>query len=145
MEQVLKNDITLQCQQLVAAFAVLVDARKGDAVADLFAEDGQFDRRGAVLKGREEIRAAQSRRPPNLYTQHLCFQSHVEVLDTTRARGVTPFLLYRIECDDPAAPRLPLSLSEPEMVGHFEDEFRLTADGWRIQHRVALPVLAAPS
>ncbi|WP_213957974.1 MULTISPECIES: nuclear transport factor 2 family protein [unclassified Variovorax] len=140
-----KSAIVSHCQQLVAAFAVLVDARCGDAVAELFAQDGRFERRGATLAGREEIRAAQSRRPPDLYTQHLCFQSHIEVIDETSARGVTPFLLYRIQCADPAAPALPLSLAAPEMVGRFEDEFRRTTDGWRIQHRRAVLVLAGQS
>ena len=85
MQQQSESTIVSQCQQLVAAFAALVDARSGDAVAELFAQDGRFDRRGATLEGREAIRAAQSRRPPDLYTQHLCFQSHIEVLDATSA------------------------------------------------------------
>lgn len=121
------------CQRLVAAFAHHVDHRESEKLVQLFTEDGTFERRGEVLRGHEEIRAAQGKRPAGVVVRHVCAPAHIELVDAEHARGVTYFQIFRAHgsADDV----LPLPIAE--VLGQFEDEFVLTSAGWRIKARRA--------
>lgn len=139
MNDKLQQDIALACQRLIAAFAYHVDHRGADGAANVFAQDGTFERRGDVLQGREAIRASIQKRPAHVLTRHLCSPPHVEVIDAHNARAVTPFTLYRGEQQADAPNPIPV-VPVPELVGEYEDSFQLTPEGWRIKARRAIVI-----
>lgn len=124
------------CQRLVSAFAHHVDHREAEKVVQLFTADGTFERRGEVLRGQQEIRAAQGKRPAGVVVRHVCAPSHLEVIDAGRVRGVTYFQIFRATGSADQV----LPLPQPEVLGQFEDEFVMTPEGWRIQARRALGI-----
>lgn len=125
-----------ECQALVTAFAHHVDHFDAEKVVGLFTPDATFERKGEVLRGQAEIRAAQARRPAGAVVRHVCAPSHIEVIDDRRARGTTYFQIYRGARTE-ATPTGPLPMPEPDVLGQFEDEFVLTSEGWRISARRA--------
>lgn len=124
------------CQRLVTAFARFVDSGQGERVVQLFTPDATFERRGERLQGHAQIRAAQARRSPQVVTRHCCAPSHIELAGPGHATGVTCFQLYRHTWPD-GEPVGVGPLNPPEVIGEYHDEFRRTADGWRIHARVA--------
>ncbi|MBN9427192.1 MAG: nuclear transport factor 2 family protein [Burkholderiales bacterium] len=127
--------IVRECSRLALAFAIHVDFGQAQACADLFTEDGTFERKGEILRGREEILAAQRARPPGLRTRHFCQPTWVTVIDESNAEGITYFANYRHEADAPLSG--PAPLTGPGVVGEFHDRFVLTPQGWRIASRRA--------
>ena len=121
------------CERLAVDFAHGVDHRETDKVVALFTPDATFERRGEVLRGQAEIRAAQEKRPKALVTRHLCTTLQVEVLDARRARGCVYFVLFRHEGEVSG----PAPLGQAETVGEYHDDYVLTDAGWRIARRVA--------
>lgn len=130
------TSVVAECQGLVTAFAYYVDSFQGDKVVELFTPDGTFERKGEVLRGHNEIRAAQQRRTRETVVRHVCAPSHIEVIGAQRARGTTYFQIFRGSHPE-GAPTGVLPMPEPEVLGQFEDEFLLTPDGWKIQARRA--------
>lgn len=124
-----------QCERLAIEFAHAVDHREIEKVVAVFAPEATFERRGEVLKGHAEIRAAQEKRAPGLVTRHLCSTIDIQVLDERHAKGVVYFLLYRYE--GAAAMPGPVPLGQPETVGEYQDDYVLTGSGWKIARRVA--------
>jgi hypothetical protein len=121
------------CQRLIAAFAHHVDHRESEELVQLFAEDGTFERRGEILRGHAEIRASQAKRPTGVVVRHVCAHPYIELVDAEHARGVTYFQIFRAHGSADEV----LPLPPAEVLGQFEDEFVLTASGWRIQARCA--------
>jgi hypothetical protein len=127
--------IVRECSQLALAFAIHVDFGHADACANLFAEDGVFERKGKVLQGRAQILAAQRARPAGLRTRHFCQTPWITVIDESHAEGITYFANYRHESDGPLAG--PAPLLGPSAVGEFHDRYVRTSEGWRIAARKA--------
>lgn len=127
------NDPYTACQCLIAAFAHYVDSRQPERAAQLFTEDATFERKGEVLRGQSEILAAQRARPSGGVVRHVCAAPHLEMVDASHMRGVTYFQIYRGSGDGQSV----LPMTEPEVLGQFEDEFVLTPQGWRIRSRRA--------
>lgn len=133
-----RREIVAACERLALDFAWHVDHRNAEDVAALFAPDAAFERKGEVLDGRDAIHAAQLKRPAGLVTRHVCANLRIDVLDAEHARGTHYFLLYRH--DHAAAgtePGKPAPLGPPETVGEYHDDYRLTAEGWKIARRAA--------
>jgi len=127
--------IARQCERLAIAFAHAVDHRDTERAVAVFAPDATFERRGEVLRGHGEIRAAQQARAPGIVTRHLCSTIDIQVLDHRHARGTVYFLLYRHESAAPGGG--PAPLGQPETLGEYQDEYILSDGGWRIARRVA--------
>ncbi len=132
-----RSEIFTECGQLAHAFARYVDSNQADRVAELFTSDATFTRKGESLKGREEIRAAISRRTPFVITRHLCSTTHVEVQSEDKATGVTYFELHRHERKPGEDPASPAPLGQAEAIGEYHDEFVRTPQGWCISNRTA--------
>lgn len=126
------------CLDLVLRAAAFADAGDAQALAQLFAEDGQLQRPGGeVLGGRTAIAAAYSRRPAGRMTRHLVTNTLVELQGPDRASARSHVLLW--SCDEadaitphgrPAQPR--------QLVGEFDDTFGRGPEGrWLITRRVA--------
>lgn len=129
---------TLQaCAQLTASFAVLVDHQRYDELAALFTEDCAFERPGVNLHGREELRAFMAARPIDAISRHVCTMPLVEQIGPDAARGITYLVFYEGE----SAPSGPASLKGATAFAEYHDEFRRTAEGWRIARRQVRPVM----
>ena len=131
-----QTSVIAECQALVSAFAYHVDHFEGEKVVNLFTKDGIFERKGEVLKGQEEIRAAQGKRVKDVVVRHVCAPTHIELLDAEHARGNTYFQIFRAIRPEGGQPSV-LPMPEAEVLGQFEDQFVLTSEGWRISARRA--------
>jgi hypothetical protein len=112
------------CERLVVDFAYFSDRREYDELGALFVEHGTMTRpSGSVLAGREAIVSSYKATPAERVTRHICTNIRIVVKSVDQARGLTYAVVYSINGN----PR----------IGEFEDEFRRTAEGWRIAARIA--------
>jgi len=133
MKQSIQRDIEYACQTLSIAYARAIDFGDYDAFIDLFTEDAELDA-GHLLTGRAEIRAAIAQRPDELKSRHVITNIFIDVLSTTQARGISYLTLYRHVGPESLA-GAPIDLQGVAAVGHYEDRFEHTAQGWRIKRR----------
>lgn len=134
--------IAAACGQLAQTFAYGVDRGDIESVVALFTADATFERRGEVLHGQDQIRAALNQRSRSVLTRHLCSPCCVEVLSPDQARGITYFQFHRHEWPAGAPAEGEVApLGAAQAIGEYHDEFVRTADGWRIRMRVARTVL----
>jgi uncharacterized protein (TIGR02246 family) len=128
-----------QIFEVISRYSHMWDSKNPSGLADLFTEDGVWDRWGPgvqkpdiSLKGREALREYTAERfRTNLadrQTRH--YQTNTIILDLTddTAHTRTVFVVTHV----------PASEKSPRVVttGIYEDEFRRTGGGWRISHRV---------
>ena len=128
-----RDDIERICRRLSIAYARGVDLEDYDLVADCFTKDGELDT-GRPLNGREVIRGALKRRPDTLRSRHVLTNIFIEALDADRARGISYLTLYR-HVGPESQKDEPIELAGPAAVGHYEDAFERSAEGWRIARR----------
>ena len=121
------------CEQLSYTYARSVDFRDYDTFAELFAEDGVLDT-SSELVGRAAIRASVNQRPDELRSRHVLTNVYTEVLDRDNARGLSYLTLYR-HLGSESLQRGPVAFDAPAAVGHYEDRFVRTGDGWRYARR----------
>jgi hypothetical protein len=125
------------CERLVLAFAHFSDHLEYESLAALFTSDGIMQRpNGDLLNGRDAILNAYRARPAGRITRHVCSNIRITVESSDRARGLTYAVLYSGSSTGPANGHFGFKV-EQQLVGEFEDEFVLTADGWRIAVRRA--------
>lgn len=122
------------CERLVALYARCVDLRKGEGLGELFTEDGVLDVTGTPLAGRAAIEAALAAGIRGRLMRHVCTNVMVEVTGEDRATGTCYLTAYVQAPGDE-------TLSLPAVMGEYHDEFRRTAEGWRITHRHFQPAL----
>lgn len=127
------SDSERACEALSVAYARAIDFRDYDTFVDLFTEDGELDT-GTVLKGRAAIREAISHRPDELRSRHVITNVFVDVLSDTEARGISYLTLYR-HVGPESLKNGPVPLTGPAAVGHYEDRFVKTPEGWRFKRR----------
>ena len=88
------------------------------------------------LKGKAAIKAAMIARPDELLTRHVMTNILITVMNEHRAVGISYLTLYRqIGKINNEVQNIPFS--GPAAVGHYDDEFVLTDDGWRFSRRKA--------
>jgi len=121
------------CAKLAIAFTNHVDNRRADEAAEVFAVDGEFERRGETLAGREEIRATLKARPATMLSRHLCANLAIDVIDADNARGVVSFAVYMHNFAE--GEQGPAPLRDAEAIGEYHDVYVRTAEGWRIKRR----------
>lgn len=125
--------IERECARLSIAYARAIDFRDYDTFVELFAEDAVLDAGGA-LDGKAAIRASLAKRPDELRSRHVLTNIFIEALDANTARGISYLSLYRhVGVESLAAG--PVAFDGPAAVGHYEDRFIRTADGWRFARR----------
>jgi ketosteroid isomerase-like protein len=127
------KEIQRACEALSIAYARAVDFRDQDTFVSLFTEDGELDT-GTVLKGRAAIREAMARRPDELRSRHVISNVFIDVLSDIEARGISYLTLYR-HVGPESLKGAPAPLAGPAAVGHYEDRFEKTAEGWRFKRR----------
>lgn len=121
------------CAKLAIAFTNHVDNRRPDEAAEVFAVDGEFERRGETLAGREVIRATLKARPATMLSRHLCANLAIDVVDENNARGVVSFAVYLHNFAE--GEQGPAPLRDAEVVGEYHDVYVRTPEGWRIKRR----------
>lgn len=127
------RSIAADCEALSIAYARAVDFRDFDSFAELFAEDGELDA-GQLLQGRQAIAEAIARRPYELRSRHVLSNIFIDVLSATEARGISYLTLYRHHGPE-SLEGAPVDFQGPAAVGHYEDRFAKTADGWKFKRR----------
>ncbi len=124
----------------IGRYSYAVDAFDGDEFAARFTEDGVFERRAigsdgpyAVIAGRAALRdwilGLLETLPEGVITRHHQRATVFDELSADAASTRTMLLLTSIAPGD----RHPRTVSS----GVYRDEWRRTADGWRIARRVA--------
>jgi len=126
-------EIVAACNALSIAYARHVDFGDYAAFVDLFTEDGCLEV-GPPIHGREKMRKAMSRRPAELRSRHVLTNIFIDVLSEREATGISYLTLYR-HIGPESLGEAPVEFRHPAGVGHYEDRFALTDDGWRIAHR----------
>ena len=136
MDTTARIDIEWQCRNLCFEFGYFTDQRLYSQLADLFTDDGVFDRMGQILSGRNAIVEALSTRPPDLTTRNVCGNVVFTELTTELARAVVYNVVFFSGHDNP--------LAEPARYGASQgvfwecrDLYRPTPGGWRFAERVA--------
>lgn len=116
-----------------------VDQRQYERVAELFTEDGRFNRLGTAYTGRDAIRQLFESRPADVVIRHLCTNIRITLHSANEASGQC----YAVFFKGTAAidGELPVAASAP-VVSEYHDVYLRTEQGWRIQERRAKPIFA---
>ena len=128
-----RNAIVKACETLSIAYARAVDFRDYDYFVTLFTEDGELDT-GRPMSGRAAIAAALSHRPDELRSRHVISNVFIDVLNEREARGISYLTLYR-HVGPESLKGEPIPFDGPAGVGHYEDRFEKTAEGWKFKRR----------
>jgi hypothetical protein len=122
----------LRCQDVVVRFTCHFDAGEAEAMLALFAPDGIWHRREAVVRGREALRALLAARAGEWLTRHLLSNLRTTRVDADHAVVDCYVTAYRAA--PPAAGGAAL-LAPPVVVGRYRDAL-LRVDGqWLIARR----------
>lgn len=133
-----RQTIEWELTRLVNSFSHCIDKGRYGELAELFTEDGEFDRVGQVLRGRAEILQAMNNRHAFL-TRHVIANLLFTRVDADAAEAtmyVANFVGQTPAGDGPVAYALP----QPAFL-EFDDTYRRTPTGWRIAKRVARVVI----
>lgn len=121
------------CTRLVHSYAHYADFGESRNAAALFTPEGVLEMpEGRHFAGREAIRKRLEEQPASQVSRHLISNLLIDPVDADRARGFCYFTLYRGTRDDADGH---LASQVPFVVGHYDDEFAHTADGWRFAAR----------
>jgi hypothetical protein len=121
-----------ECIRLTTAFAVHLDSRRHEEVAELFTPDALYNPRGTPYRGKRQILEYLYGRPTSRCSRHVITNQFVRVTGPGTATGEC-VLLYFVH-EDPPAETAPLA--GIELVGDYLDRFVLTDNGWRIAERI---------
>jgi hypothetical protein len=125
------------CSRLCLDLLHYIDQRRYDSAADLFVEDGQFDRRGTVFAGRDAIKGFFETRPADEAIRHLCTNIRITLRSSNEASGHCYAVFFKgtasSDAELPVVPRAPA-------VTEYHDEYVRTESGWRIRERRTQPV-----
>ena len=121
-----------ECAKLCIDFAHHLDARRYDAVLELFTDDGTLDRLGTVFSGHDGIRRFLEGRSANVVTRHVCSNIRTHVRSSREAVGHCYVVFFSGIASDGA--ELPVQSSPPTLV-EYHDAYVRTDAGWRIQER----------
>ena len=132
-KQLNTREIQWDCEQLSIAYARAVDFRDYEGFVALFTEDGVLDV-GKPLEGRIAIEKSLSRRSDELRSRHILTNIFIDVLSRDEARGISYLSLYR-HVGPESLKSDPIEFSGPAAIGHYEDHFIRTSDGWKFKQR----------
>ncbi len=121
------------CARLVARYARAVDLNDGVAAAACFTIDGLLEMPLARrYQGRDEIARRIDEQPDKQVSRHLLSNLLIDPIAPDRARGSLYLTIYRGVRLQPAGA---LELAGPYLVGEYDDEYVLNAEGWLIARR----------
>ena len=135
IDEATRRAIEWDCTKLINRYTLLNDAADWDAVAALYAEDGQMARPSAPDKpivGREAILATFKSRPARA-ARHVVSNIVVDVLSETEATAMSVIVLYQGIASESGG--LPARDTSGPLIGTYTDRLRKTADGWQFAER----------
>lgn len=106
-----------------------LDARRYDAMWDLMAPGGYWNRSGEILDSREVFLAAMAKRPEHLTIRHLINNLDVEVLGEDSAQAYFAMVLFRFIGD---AGGKPAPLEGPQAVTAWKAQASRVDGDWKI-------------
>lgn len=125
------------CAELIQAVFHFVDYHKFDEITAIFTEDAIIEFPDMTAKGHDQILNIWAERSSKVITRHVHGQPYFERIDESTAESVTQVTLYRAVKEDGDIP----IAQTPVALGELRDKFVKTANGWKISHRVASPVM----
>lgn len=141
MDDTTRAQVAQVCERLLMQLAHLTDHGPHEAIADVFTEDGEFDRDGTVVRGRPALRDMYAKRPASLMTRHMVSNVMVTVLSEDEAICQAYATVYRFRSPDGAKPAPPVVCDGPESVAEYQDRLVKTADGWKVKQRILRTVI----
>lgn len=129
------------CVRLQTQYCVCADCCDIEGFVSLFTEDASIKvPEHPAFVGRAAIRASmQALAATGVTMRHIMTNSLVDVRDNNNATGLCYLIAYGSTAPADASGWRPMET--PGTVGHYEDEFRRTSDGWRFASRVLTRVL----
>jgi ketosteroid isomerase-like protein len=136
-----RRAIEADCAKLALTSFRLNDSQDYDALAALFTEDAVFIRPTdpTPVTGRDAIASGFKTRPKTRVTRHVCTNLVIDAADADRAHGLLYATLYTADAANAA--KLGLKTDGKVLIGEFEDDYRRTAEGWRIARRLGRVIL----
>jgi 3-phenylpropionate/cinnamic acid dioxygenase small subunit len=129
------------CERLLLELADLTDHGPYDQIAELFTEDGEFDRDGTVVSGREALRDLYAERPASLMTRHMVSNVIVTMVSEREATSQAYATVYRYRSSEAAKPVPPVVCHGPESVAEYQDHLVRTPEGWKLRRRVLRTII----
>lgn len=119
------------CARLCVDFAWFVDNGEYEELVALFAEQGTFERRGDVWRGRASILAGMRARPAATVSRHVCTNIRIRLQADGSALGSSYLLLFQ------SADAATGGATPAPILAEYSDVYVQEANGWRIASRVA--------
>lgn len=119
-------------RQLKARYCRFVDTKQWDRLAELFLPEARLYGFGSVGDGGTpaEFVAGISKRLAKVIAIHHVHNPEIELTGPDTARGIWPMMDY-LEFPDGDAPHEAPNNRGFMGWGHYEEEYRSTADGWK--------------
>lgn len=122
------------CETASIRYALALDGKDPEALAQAFAEDGVWEVLGNRMEGRAAIIEYWQRRladwTPDHGRLHQIANQAIDVIDRNHARGTSSVVVYFFSTTEDANREL-----VPLLISRNHDEFVRTAEGWKIKHR----------
>lgn len=121
------------CARLAVDYSYYADTQQLDAWSQLFAEDAEMTLFGQTHKGRAAILASLNGGNGGAVASfHSNSNIRIDVVSPTEARGSVGVTLFAAPRKDGVAVMTEIT---PAVVGHYNDVYRKTSQGWRIAKR----------
>ncbi|HEX2592267.1 MAG TPA: nuclear transport factor 2 family protein [Rhizomicrobium sp.] len=121
------------CTRLAIDYSYYADTQQLEAWSKLFAEDAEMTLFGQTHKGRAAILASlNGGNGGAIASFHSNSNIRIDVVSATEAKGSVGVTLFAAPRKDGVAVVKEIT---PAVVGHYVDEYRKTAEGWRIAKR----------
>lgn len=121
------------CARLAVDYSYYADTQQLEAWSKLFAEDAEMTLFGQTHKGRAAILASlNGGNGGKVASFHSNSNIRIDVVSATEATGTVGVTLFAAPRKDGVAVVKEIT---PAVVGHYEDVYRKTAEGWRIAKR----------
>ena len=133
MDQNHEERIRRACERLVFEYSHHADFGAAEAAAGCYLPDGRLEIDGRQFAGRAAIRQRLSDMPGDQLSRHFCTNVVIEVIDDSHAEGTAYVLLYRGRRT--GGQPGPIAMDLPLLIGHYEDRFVRSDEGWRFAAR----------
>lgn len=138
--------IEQDCERLATTYPICLDFRRFERLLGLFTEAGTLDIDGHAIAGKDALGAYMNQRPVGRTTRHVSSNILIDVIDEDRASGIAYLTGYRFDAADltDATERRRAPFDGPFVVGHYDDDYVRTPDGWRFERRRVTPTFMRP-
>jgi uncharacterized protein (TIGR02246 family) len=122
------------CETASIHYALALDGKDPDALAQAFAPDGVWEVLGNKMEGRDAIRKYWQTRTadwaPDHGRLHQISNQAIDVIDRDHARGISKVVVYFFSVTEGNNKEL-----VPQLIAQNNDEYVRTAEGWKLNRR----------